>query len=48
MKKIIIAAAVVVTAGVAATLSNSSSVKAEKTVKATVVYDQSISLGTAD
>jgi len=48
MKKIIIAAVVVATTGVATTLMNSNSVKAEKVNKAAVVYDKSISLGTAD
>ena len=48
MKKIIIAIAIVLTAGTLTFIAGNSSVKAEKITKASAVYNKSISLGTAD
>jgi hypothetical protein len=48
MKKVIIAITIVLTAGLLTSLARSNNIRAERIVKPTVVYDKSISLGTAD
>ncbi|MGZ3756831.1 MAG: hypothetical protein ACXVAY_13940 [Mucilaginibacter sp.] len=48
MKKVIIAITVVLTAGLLTSLARNNNVKTERIVKPAMVYDKSISLGTAD